>query len=217
MLPALLAMALVGCSKRDNHPARDPTLQTWNVARGIASFLVRSKRGVIKGAILDVRGTLETDFADLTRTRGTITMDLASLAMSSFEDSAQNRKQTSNALTWLDVAESSTPADSGEGHRWATFALRNITSAEPRDLAADAGSPRKVRARATGDLTFHGRTVTHEVELEATVAFESGEAKHMFVQTVRDVVVPLSAHDLRPQDGADVADVGLQFAAEPAR
>jgi hypothetical protein len=75
---------------------------------------------------------------------------------------------------------------------------------------------------ATGDLTFHGRTVTHEVQLEATVAFEGGAAKTMFVQTVRDVAVSLSAHDLRAQDGAGgpdgvaVADVGLQFAAEPS-
>jgi hypothetical protein len=139
--------------------------------------------------------------------------------MSSFEDAAQNRKQTSDALSWLDVAWPATPADSDGGYRWATFALRSVTSAEPRDLSADAGSPRKVRAKATGDLTFHGRTETHEVQLEATVTFEGGEAKHMFVQTVRDVVVPLSAHDLRRQegaDGADSADVGLQFAAEPA-
>jgi polyisoprenoid-binding protein YceI len=225
MLPALLALALVGCGKRESRPDRDPTLQKWKVARGIASFLVRGKRGVTKGAVLDVRGTFETDVADLTRTRGTITMDLASLAMSSFEDAAQNAKQTAGALSWLHVAEPATSADSGEGNRWATFALRNVTSAEPRDLSGDAGSPRKVRAKATGDLTFHGRTVTHEVELEATVAIEGGEAKRMFVQTVGDVVVPLSAHDLRPPngaegadalDGAASADVGLQFAAEPA-
>jgi hypothetical protein len=139
--------------------------------------------------------------------------------MSSFEDAAENRTQTSNALVWLDVAgDAGTP-----GSRWAKFMLSRITSAEPRDLSADAGSPRKVRAKATGDLTFHGQTVTHEVELEATVAFEGGEAKSMFVQTVRDIVVPLSRHGLRPRDGSDgpdgaaSANVSLQFAAEPAR
>jgi hypothetical protein len=217
-LPAILVFALVGCTKRDDRRGRDSGRETWNVARGIASFLVRGKRQVTKGAVYDVRGTFEVDFADITRTHGTLSMDLASLATSSFEDDAQNRKQASDVRSWLGVAGSGGPADSGDPERWATFTIREIASAEPRALSGDAGSPRKVRAKARGDLTLHGRTVSREVDLEATVAFEGGRARSMFVQTLGDLVIPLSACDLHPREGdefAESAEVGLQLAAEP--
>jgi polyisoprenoid-binding protein YceI len=194
-----LVFALCGCGRREKSAAADASnSDNWKVVRGLVSFLLRGSQGTMKGAIRDVHGTLQLDFANLSRSRGTVSMDVASLATSSFEDAEDNQKQTAAALLWLDAGS--------ERNRWATFTIRDVTQV--------SGAAPKIRAKATGDLTFHGRTTPHDLELEATVGLDGAHPKQLFLQTIVDVPLQLSAHDLAPRD-ADSALVAIQLAAEP--
>src|SRR5258708_1343543 len=114
-----VAVVLTGCGKRERASPSDaaPTeawassdagaagagRDTWRVVQGVAPFLMRGKHGTLRGSVRRMRGDLEVDFADVTRTRGTIAFDLTSLVMTSFEDEVKNAKQTEDALFWLGV------------------------------------------------------------------------------------------------------------------
>jgi hypothetical protein len=205
-------------------PAR---AEAWHVAQGVAPFLMRGKVRTLRGSIGVVRADLDVDFSDVTKTRGSISFDLASLKMTSFEDVTKNDLQTSRAFSWLHLVED------GDRFRWATYLIRGIESAEPKDLASASGSQRRTRITATGDLSLNGRTAPCRAVLEANVAFEGTRGRAMHLRTVDDIALSLAPYDVIPprdRRGADfneaddlvletldgTADVALDLALEPA-
>src|SRR5262245_49467264 len=129
LMVAMLAVA--ACHKRESPPEkpRPRTQGGWHVQRGTAPFLIRGKLLTLRGMADQVSGDFEIDVADLTRTRGTVLVDLASVTMTSFIDAEQNRRQTNDAKRWLEI----------DGHRWAKFTVQQIASAEPKDLTVGVG------------------------------------------------------------------------------
>src|SRR6185295_20399358 len=105
------ALVLASCGKRER-----PT--TWHVVQGEAPFLMRGAVATLRGKISDVRADLQVDFSDVTRTRGTVSFDLSSLEMTSYEDVARNAAQTKDAAQWLGLGEGD------DRMRWATFVIR---------------------------------------------------------------------------------------------
>jgi hypothetical protein len=193
VLAAVLASA--ACRRRESPPEKPlaPTRAEWRVERGTAPFLIRGKLLTLRGMADRVEGRLEIDVADLTRTRGTISVDLASIAMTTFVDADQNRRQTEDAKRWLEI---------DEGSRWARFTVREISSAEPRDLTSTPGSVRKTRVHALGELSLHGSARPMEATLEASVSFEGAAPRYALVRTVDDLHVDLAAFEIRPRDEA---------------
>jgi hypothetical protein len=177
-----------------------------------------------------LRGQLQVDVADLLRTRGAISVDLSSIEMSSFMDDDKNRRQTADALRWLEVDESE-PPDVRDRYRWAEFTIQRITSAEPNDLTRLEGSVRQARIRVQGELSLHGRTVPRDATLAVSFAFEGPVARNVVVDTVEDLHVDLPLHDVRPRDErgklldklstlyvdaiGETVDVALNLALEP--
>jgi hypothetical protein len=212
VLAALLASA--ACHRRESPPEkpRTPTRAAWHVQRGTAPFLIRGALLTLRGMADRVEGNFEIDVADLTRTRGTISVDLASIAMTSFVDAEQNRRQTDDAKRWLEI---------DEGNRWAKFIVRQIASAEPADLTSGQGSVRKARVHALGELSLHGSVRPLEATLEASVSFEGTTPRYALVRTVDDLHVDLAAFEIRSRDllrdkVGDTADVALTMALESA-
>jgi hypothetical protein len=208
-------------------------MEAWTVVQLRVSFLMRGKLETSRGSLSVGRGDLQVDVSDLTRTRGAISIDLTSLTMSTFKDASENEKQTTDALTWLEVHERGTQADVRERNRWATFTIARIESAEPRDLTSIEGAQRRARISARGDLSLHGGTTSHRVELEAAVAFDRSVPKTMHMRTIQDLRLNLEEHQIQPRDAkgkllarlsqplqdklADSADVAVSVAAKPSR
>jgi hypothetical protein len=153
-------------------------------------------------------------------------MDLLSLKMTSFEDTPRNERQTRDAFPWLGLVQGA------DGGRWATYVIREIASADPKDLTATDAGQRRTRVNVRGDLTLHGRTAPCDALLEATVAFEGSRGRAMHLRTVDDISVNLGAHEVSPPkegyaalaeddrhivDGlAGTTEVALDLALEPA-
>ena len=149
----------------------------WKVDEaGTASFTMKGHvETVIKGDTKKMRGQLEIDLADLTKTRGTIECDMTTLAMHTFDDEEKNEKQTVDAQTWLEVHDRIGDPAKVKANQWAVYAIRTITSAEPKDLSK-GGATRTAKVTAKGELLLHGRKSEHSVDLEATFDRRLGRA-----------------------------------------
>lgn len=217
---AMAALELASCGKREQV---EPS--SWHVVQGVAPFLMRGKVATLRGNLREIRADLQVDFADVTRTRGTIAVDLLSLTMTSFENTPRNEAQTRDAFPWLGLVRG---ADHG---RWATYTIREIASADPKDLTSSNPGQRRTRVTAKGDLTLHGHTAPCDALLEATVAFEGARGRAMHLRTVDDISIRLDTYEVAPPkegvtqldeedrrivDGlAGTADVALDLALEP--
>ena len=188
MVAMLVAAA---CHKGEKPPEKASARDEWHVQRGTAPFLIRGKLLTLRGMADQVSGDLDIDMADLTRTRGSISVDLASIAMTSFVDAEQNRRQTSDAKRWLEI---------DGGNRWAKFTVHEVASAEPRDLTSGVGSVRKSRVVARGEMSLHGHVAPMQVTLEASVSFEDGAPRYTLVRTVDDLHLDLASYEIRPRD-----------------
>jgi len=212
------ALVAAGCGRR-NAPTGAPSASdagtsatsgstvAWRVLGGRVPFLMVGKRQTLRGGFKDLRGDLQIDFSDLSRTRGSISADVRSLEMTTFLEADRNREQTADALAWLDVTDRA-PVDLRERFRWATFTLRAITSAEPNDLTGGNGSVRRARLTALGDLSFHGHTVPLQATLEATAAFDGPNARNVLLRTVDDFTVSPEAHAVGRRSPAAYATTG---------
>ena len=204
--------AVIGCENKSN-PLAPPAekleasssesanAEVWKIERdGEAKFTMVGKVETIVGELTTTRGKLEIDLKDLTRTRGAVEMDLLTLETMTFEDKAKNKKQTADALTWLEVSERPGNEESRKKHQWAVFAIRSIDKAVPANIAALSGDTRSAQITATGDLLLHGRKTSLTVELQAEFDFSGGTPQRLEIETKEPMVVNLAAHDVRPRD-----------------
>ncbi len=243
LLSASLAWA---CSKKE--PPPPPPTEPWPAhagtsdapaspttayvieERGVARLTLKAKDATARGELRVARGELQVQLQNLSRTRGTISVDVASISMLESGD-AGPRDATNAARSWLNVG-SNRPEAEIERVRWAKFEILRIdeVSAETPalgrkakatppslpdagpDAGADAGDAaalsveaRSVRLAATGALTFNGMRVERRVSLEATFQWEPGASttaapERIDIRTRRPFVVELAAHDVQPRD-----------------
>lgn len=212
----IAVLSLAACSKHDKSPAPAHTAP-WRARpapsaahaslsarytiepRGRASFTLRAKKATPKGALRVARGELTVDLLDLSKTRGTVSMDLASVAMEANLDAGDAEEPTRQARDWLDVGDNVPEAERAR-RRWASFRIESIerTTADAAyegrhvkaselapdggsagaDAAADAGEGgapphdiRRVDLTARGGLLVHGFEAKHSVRLRALFEF----------------------------------------------
>lgn len=215
LLLVAAAVALAACSKHDKSPAPAHTAP-WHARpapsaarpslvvrytidpRGSASFTLKAKKATPRGTLRVARGTLQVDLLDLTKTRGTVSMDLGSVLMDADAGvDAGDQDPTDQAKNWLDVGDNVPEAERAR-QRWATFHIESIDHAtadaayegrraKPSALSPDGGAvaetpdagdggaaPPEIRSvdlTATGRLFVHGFEAHHSVRLRALFEF----------------------------------------------
>jgi hypothetical protein len=244
---ALICAAACACSKKEPPPpkrtapwpareqpeaapARALVTRFAIDARTDVRFELKAKDNTPRGALRVARGEIEVDLLDLKRSRGTVSVDVASALMEA-EDAELARENTRRAHSWLDVG-SSRPEAERDRLRWATFTLQGLekVSAEAahegqrvKAPGADGGNPtepdnaadgtaaevRAVTLTARGQLLLHGFRVEQSVDLRVLFfypvpATPGARPARIVIQTRRPLVVSLKAHDIKPRDDTGV-------------
>jgi hypothetical protein len=193
--------------------------------RAETSFVLTAKEGRVEGTFRVARGELRTDLRDLGRTRGTVSVDLASVMVQGAD--REDRLAAETAQNWLGVG-ASVPETAREKYRWARFDLdrvENLSARTPQhgrrpprappdstagvESVPEAGAEemRTVDLDAQGKLLLHG----YEVELRVPVSLcfhypgppKVGQAPtRVDIATRAAVAVSLDAHDIKPRDPA---------------
>ncbi len=208
------SLALAACEERSERPKTTaPTAsalapsksdsakaEKWTVSEAAnVTFEMAGKLENIKGKITKARGELQLDLSDLTSTRGVIELDMTTLSTHTFGEAGKDTKQTADALTWLEVSDS-VDGKLKKEHQWASFAIRSIGSAEPRDLTALTGDERTAKIKASGDLLLHGHKSAHDVELDVEFTMTGGEGTKVKFKTSKPMTIALDAHKVEPRD-----------------
>lgn len=241
-----LALALDACSKPEPPPVerKEPWLANPPDARAAllvkyvvserceAKVELKAKEATPRGTFRVCRGELEVNLTDLTASRGTLAVDVASIELKGDGDAGRSEERTQDAQNWLDVGASRPEADR-ERLRWAVFTITSLTDAsspsahagrreraepdaeEPAALPEDdAGAERRAERRSV-TLTARGHLLLHrvrvDVEVPIRIAFHYGERatadavpERLALTTRRPVVVSLAAHDIKPRDSSGV-------------
>lgn len=166
---------------------------------GSATFDMKAPIENIKGIVKGFGGELSVDLMDLTKTRGAVTMDLTTLETHTFGEEGKDKTQSEHAHGWLQVGSSSAEDVRGKV-RNATFTIKDVTAAEPKNIMAATGDSRAAKVTAKGDFFLHGKTVEKTVELEVTFQYEGATLKSVAVKTAKPAVVSLKEHAIEPRD-----------------
>lgn len=247
-LLALTVVLAAGCSRKDapverKEPwAAQPSAASAGALRARytieprceAAIELPAREATPRGTLRVCRGELDLDLLDLSQTRGSVAVDVASIEMHQEPDGGRSDDATQQAQSWLDVG-SSRPEAERDRLRWATFTLDAIEEAsaltahegkrekpgpDPRgspptdDPTAESGAPaaerRSVTLTAKGQLVLHDRRV--ETALPLRVDFHYGAAaapdakpERIEITTRRPLAVPLETHDIRPRDSTGTA------------
>lgn len=177
-------------------PAAQPEPGTFRVASGSASFLIDAPLEKIKGSWSRVGGSLEIDPADLTKTRGRVTVDVSSLKTHTFGIPDKDARQGGHALNWMEVG-SEVDAATRARYSTATFTVDRVERAAPSAL--EAGKLR-VKATVRGTLSLHGKTSKHSVDVEVTFDGPANAPTGASIRTAAPFPVSLEHHDIKPRD-----------------
>ena len=244
-LGALSLVAALACSREEPPPertepwpAKPPEAPASLSAKYViesasaTTFGVSTRKQKNTGSLPIAKGSFEVDLLDLTKTTGSVSVDVGAIRFSSFDDDRDNRAQAQRARSWLDVG-ASRPEAVREKARWARFTITKIekpsaTAAHlgkkqkrPRPSPLDAGdagdaslpSPdaevRRVTFDAVGDLLFHSYRVEAVAKLNADFFYEDGASFDTKPVSVRihsrsPLRVSLAAHDIKPRDSKGV-------------
>ena len=160
------------------------------------------------------KGRLTVDPHALSKSRGEVQIDLASLTTTTFPDAAKNEQQTTHARTWLEAVVNGRPE---EANRWAVLAVRSLDVTGDDDLGQRPleGAVRKVSAVVHGDVLVHGHKVVRAIPvgLEFGYAGAAGEGAPttLHVVTEKPFTLVLKEHEIMPRDPASKV---LQWTAE---
>ena len=242
MIMALTVLLLAGCSKKKSQePERTepwlanpteagPSLRARYVieSRCSANVELKAKEATPRGSFRVCRGELDLDLGDLSKSHGSLAVDVGSIEMQSEGDGGRSDEYSQEAQNWLDVG-ANRPEAERERLRWATFTLTGVDELSVE--AAHAGKP--VRAEAKGDvpvatdsdagkaerrmvaLRASGTLLLHDVRVDVSVplrvVFEyAGRAaadrapERVLLESRHPVGVSLEAHNIAPRDNAGV-------------
>ncbi|MEB2313135.1 MAG: hypothetical protein OZ921_18640 [Sorangiineae bacterium] len=153
--------------------------------RGRARFELPAREATPQGELRVARGRLTVDLLDLSKTRGTVELDVASITMLGDDaaDAGVTAQRSQAAQAWLDVG-ADRPEAVRERLRWARFTILSIE--QPSALAAHQGrvvrsppEPRDAEPRAPegggadgGDAAPPSPAEIRAVDLTATGELE---------------------------------------------
>lgn len=219
----LIALGSIGC---ESEPAatRTPTVsplpsaekptaqaQTFRIetAGSKVRFTMDAPIEKISGEIVDgTEGELHVDLTDLTKTTGSIKVDLDKLVLtqqkrknenSELGERIKNEKQNQHARAWLEIDDKA-PAADRERNRWVELKIDRVRSASVRNLTTMPGAERKVNATTVGELQLHGRKTPKRAQLEVTFAFDGDKVQSIAIKTVVPLIIGLDEHDVRPRE-----------------
>jgi polyisoprenoid-binding protein YceI len=178
-----------------------PGATRFAVLMGKGSFLIDAPLEKIKGTSDEVRGFVDVNPKDLTKTQAQIGVRLSTLRTATFDDEDKNTAQTEHARNWMEVGNDS-PAESRMKYEWATL---NVTSvdATPAALAdaKDEGGARTIKAKISGDLTLHGITSKKTgIPVTVTVKGPPDAPTEIAIKTDAPMPVSMKEHDVKPRD-----------------
>jgi polyisoprenoid-binding protein YceI len=198
-------------------PAPAPPVSFAVEPFGAAVFVVKAAPGGagkdLKGLAKAFSGELSIVPSDLTRTTGSVAVDLAGLATHGVGDDAADGEATARLRDALEVGKDTLK----EPLRLARFTLRSIDEVSEKNVFDLPRDSRSVTLKATGDLDLHGMKQEKKVELTLAFTMTGGAVSRVTVRTAQPLLVSLPAHGVKPPAGiADEASVTLELSAKPA-
>jgi len=166
-----------------------------------ATFLIDAPLEKIKGRARHVRGTLDVDPNDVSKTRGEVDVDLVSLETQTFDDPARNASQTEHAHNWMELGAETNLLER-EANRWAKLTIQSLEIAGPTRLAdiPASGGARVVNATVHGSVWIHGVAAPATVRVAATFSTDASGATSVHVTSSSPLTVSLRKHDIKPRD-----------------
>ncbi|MCC6643957.1 MAG: YceI family protein [Polyangiaceae bacterium] len=219
----VLLLAVAGCDKKE--PASAPPAATsaavtksavpapaepappsaghkrLTIAQAKATFLIDAPLEKIKGEVPDGKGFIDLDTADLSRSKGSVSLRLSSLSTSTFADADKNASQTDHARNWLEVGKAAS-ADARAKHEWATFTLKSVSVATPKlaDVKEEAGA-RAFDAKLSGSLSVHGVAADKTFTVKVVVKGPPDAPTEVSLSTSEPWALSLKEHAIAPRDG----------------
>jgi len=210
----LLGVVTAGCSKKHQEATqRQAPPATASVApnsaeakafaiaqSGKASFLIDAPLEKIRGEASGFRGSLRIDPENLSRSRGEIEVDLATLTTDTFDDKDKNARQTEHAHNWLGLG-SDAPDQERRENQWVRFTIGSLTAvpAKLADAPVNNGR-RRIKAQVSGMLWLHGVAVPKAVEAEVSFGGPAEAPTDLEVSTISPLLISLRQHDVKPRD-----------------
>jgi len=180
--------------------ATPPGTTRFSMVMGKASFLIDAPLEKIKGASDELRGSLDINPKDLNASRGAIMVRLSSLKTQTFGEMEKDAAQTEHARNWMEVGPESS-ADARMKYEWATFTIATIV-ATPTSLsdAKEENGARVIKAKASGDLSIHGKTSTKTVPVTVTFKGPPDAPTDVAIKTDEPMRVSMKEHGVMPRD-----------------
>jgi polyisoprenoid-binding protein YceI len=171
----------------------------FEVMTGKGSFLIDAPLEKIKGTSDEVRGYVDVNPKDLSKTLGAIGVRLSTLRTSTFDDADKNTAQTEHARNWMEVGNDA-PADARMKYEWATL---NVTSvdATPSSVADAKDGVQTIKAKVSGDLMLHGVTSKKTgIPVTVTLKGPANAPTELTIKTDAPMPVSMKEHDVKPRD-----------------
>lgn len=246
---ALIALGAIACGRKDDvlssapaasspaepEPPPPPTVWHYAVAAdGTAHVDMQGAKQHIQGDTTASMGSLDVVGTDLSRTKGSVLIDLASLSTHTFGN-GDDDAQTKRAREWLETGQ--------QQMRWASLAIRSIDSLSASDLTKVApvrdgmDDVRTVTMTVHGDLLLHGSKVQEDCPIEVRFRSPAGAAPdvkpvRMQIQSKEPIRVALKDVAVQPRDAkgkatawtadllskvAPTADITVNLVATPTK
>lgn len=171
---------------------------------GTAMFDMKAPLENIKGTVKGFGGDLEVELADLTKSRGTISIDVSTLETHTFGEDGKDNTQTEHARTWMEVGPATAEAKKKQ-FMLATYAIREVTGVSQANVTTMTGDSRNVTLTTKGDFLLHGRTVALALDLSCAFQFEGDKLRGISIKSAKPATVNLKAHAIEARDNTGEA------------
>jgi hypothetical protein len=189
-------------------PSMDAKKLTIESAGSKVDFLMEAPQEKIAGHVPGAStGDLHLDFMDLTKSTGTIVVDISGFELfqtkadkdGKFGTEAKVEAQNKHARTWLEISDDA-PADKRKENATVKLVIKSIEATGEKNLTKLTGPERKAMLKVTGDFTLHGKTVAKVADVEATFKFDGDKPVSVAFKTTKPFSVGLAEHDVKPRD-----------------